>query len=232
MISGRQTYLQLHPPFQPTFDNFIVGLNEAVVQALQERISGGSGDSLLILGDSGMGKTHLLLAASALLQAKELPAVYFDATQTTPTEAKKWSELSDNHWLLLDNIHHIAGQRQLETALMACIEDAQVRRNYTLIGSSNLSAQQMKLVWPDLLSRLELLPLYPIQMPDDEVLLNIIQDRAAIVGFEIPDHIGRFWLTRLPRDPGSWIAAYSRLEQAILEQGRMLTRELASECSK
>ena len=232
MISGRQAYLQFHQQFQPTFDNFMVGSNAAVVRALQARISAKSGDSLLILGDRGMGKTHLLLATCALLQAKELPVVYFNATQMMPAEANKWSELSDNHWLLLDNIHHIAGQRQLETALMACIEEAQMRRHYTLIGSSHLSAQQMQLAWPDLLSRLELLSLYPLQMPDDDVLLKIIQNRAAIVGFEVPDRIGHLWLTRLPRDPGSWIAAYSRLERAVLEQGRALTRELASECAQ
>lgn len=61
----RQLILDLLPEAPPTFDNFVAGSNEDALTGLAAWLATGKPGTLLLLGEAGSGKTHLLRAGNA-----------------------------------------------------------------------------------------------------------------------------------------------------------------------
>lgn len=63
----KQLLLNIQPPAAPSFDNFICGQNDEVLNSLQAMLRGETSTQFMYLwGESGSGKTHLLLSAQTL----------------------------------------------------------------------------------------------------------------------------------------------------------------------
>ncbi|HEY0907335.1 MAG TPA: DnaA/Hda family protein [Methylophilus sp.] len=63
----KQLLLNIQPPAEPGFDNFIVGHNQEALHSLHQVISGAAPTRFIYLwGEPGSGKSHLLLAAQSL----------------------------------------------------------------------------------------------------------------------------------------------------------------------
>lgn len=63
----KQLLLNIQPPAAPGFDNFIVGQNQEALASLHAVLAAQAPTRFLYLwGESGSGKSHLLLAAQAL----------------------------------------------------------------------------------------------------------------------------------------------------------------------
>lgn len=66
----RQLVLELSKPPAPTLDNFVVGRNAAVVQALRDVVDAPRGETMIVdtmiylWGEAGSGRTHLLRAVA------------------------------------------------------------------------------------------------------------------------------------------------------------------------
>lgn len=63
----KQLLLHIQPPAEPSFDNFIIGLNAEALASLQAVLHQQTSPRFFYLwGASGSGKSHLLLAAQAM----------------------------------------------------------------------------------------------------------------------------------------------------------------------
>lgn len=63
----KQLLLNIQPPAAPGFDNFIVGQNQEALASVQAVLDGAATTRFVYLwGESGSGKSHLLLAAQAM----------------------------------------------------------------------------------------------------------------------------------------------------------------------
>lgn len=224
----KQSYMTFNMRWQPTLDNFIVGPNDVLLRVIQEQLQSDKTRGLLLWGDAGVGKTHLLLAIGHALRMQNMQALYLDLGQLEAQEAEALAALAATDWVLLDNVEKIAGQEALEHALMFCFNECQMQgRRLMCAGNRPSAGMDFNLV--DLQSRLRLLHAYRISGLDDESLLAVLHKRASAVGLVLPNELGRWLLTHLPADSGSLIAAYDNLERTALEQGRRLTVRFASE---
>lgn len=226
-LKSRQTYLTFDLQWRFSFDSFVSGPNEPLLQALQARIQEGDKQNLLFWGEAQNGKTHLLLATQKAMMECALKTLYLDIKTLEATETEVLMDPGSVDFLLLDNIESLAGKPELERALMVCFDQSQ-GLGRTLVCTSDRPPLEMNLRLADLASRLQLLALYRLDLLMDDDLINMLRKRAAHTGLVLPDDLSHFLLRRLPRTPGSLIAAYEQLERVALEQSKKLTIRLAS----
>lgn len=234
----RQGYMTFGMQWHPTLDNFVTGPNQKLLELLHNQIQLGGGKGLFFWGDVSVGKTHLLQGVYEALKARDVQAVYLDMAMLQPREIEALPDLvQTNDWLLLDNVHSLSEQSSLrqdvsqvalERALMVCFNEIQTAGR-TLVCASSQPPPGIGLKLADLSSRLQSLSVYRLHRPSDDDLTEVLRKRAAAAGLSLPDSLIRYLLTHLPRDPGSLIAAYDRLEQVALAQKKQLTIYLARE---
>lgn len=60
----RQLVLDIRPPVEPDFDNYVAGANAEALERVRSLAAGGRGEAIVYLwGEPGSGRTHLLRAA-------------------------------------------------------------------------------------------------------------------------------------------------------------------------
>jgi len=216
-----QHLLPIHSERQPDFDNFVAGANLSVVESLKLFIQRPAGRGILIHSSSGLGKTHLLLAAQLVLQRKNR-VVYLDAARLGLPDAEE--DRFEADWLLIDNLQLTVGRSAAERMLVECFE-----LSNQLICTSDQPVEALAFDLADLNSRLQLLAQYALTSPDEQTLLQILDERAAARNIRLPAQIGRYLLSRLSRTPGVLVAVYDLLERTALERKQKLTLSLAAE---
>jgi DnaA family protein len=61
----RQLVLDIGPPVEPDFDNYVAGPNAEALERVRSLAAGGAGEAIVYLwGEPGSGRTHLLRAAA------------------------------------------------------------------------------------------------------------------------------------------------------------------------
>ncbi|TWH64749.1 regulatory inactivation of DnaA Hda protein [Azomonas agilis] len=208
-----------------TLVNFYPGAN-AVALGYVERLASPQvswTDELIYLwGGIGVGRSHLLQAAC--LQADE----WADLTLYLPLEqlAHYGPSLLDNleqaDLVCLDNLDAVAGDPQWELALFHLfnrLRDAGRR----LLLSASLSPRALPIKLPDLRSRLTLALVFQLHPLSDEDKLRALQLRASRRGFNLPDDVGRFILSRGGRSMTALFDLLEQLDQASLQAQRKLT---------
>ena len=92
-----------------------------------------------------------------------------------------------------------------------------------------MPAQQLPIVLPDLLSRLQSGLLYQLVELDDEDKLLALQLRAKKRGLDLPDSVGEFILLRAERNLSTLMQILDELDHRSLQQQRKLTVPLVKE---
>jgi len=92
-----------------------------------------------------------------------------------------------------------------------------------------MPAQQLPILLPDLLSRLQSGLLYQLVELDDEDKLLALQLRAKKRGLDLPDSVGEFILLRAERNLSTLMRILDELDHRSLQQQRKLTVPLVKE---
>ena len=92
-----------------------------------------------------------------------------------------------------------------------------------------MPAQQLPILLPDLLSRLQSGLLYQLVELDDEDKLLALQLRAKKRGLDMPDSVGEFILLRAERNLSALMRILDELDHRSLQQQRKLTVPLVKE---
>ena len=177
---------------------------------------------VLVVGDAGTGKSHLLEAACAAASAggdgvafapmRDWRSQHIDAIR-----GLGWSGL-----VCIDDVDAIAGDRAWEEALLALVEEATSRQARILITAGAVPSN-IPFVLADLRSRLSAATLYRLQELDDESRARALRRHASGRGIEIPDDVVGYVLTRHRRDMPSLVALLDRLDHHSMARQRRLT---------
>lgn len=217
-----QTPLALRFDSCMDFARFYVAGNEEAVAALIQLARGTGGTQVHLWGETGHGKTHLLHATCALAHATGRRTLYLPLTTPPANDADIFDGLDAFDLVCLDDVDVIAGNPGLETALFHAFNRLSQKRGH-LLTSARTPPAQLAIALPDLKSRLAwgvALRLNPLA---DDDKLAALTARAQQRGLDLPQVVGRFLLTRCPRDLPSLWALLDRLDQASLAAGRPLT---------
>ena len=183
-----------------TFDRFIVGKSNEFAHAAALAVAekpGKNYNPLFIYGNSGLGKTHLLLAIGQSIHSRTPAAkiVYVKgddftnelvhAIQTGSTEEFR-AKYRSADLLLMDDIQFIAGKQQTQNEFFHTFNSIYEAGNQIVI-TSDRPPLEMATLDDRLRTRFEWGLMADIQPPDLETRMAITRNKAAQLGLILSD---------------------------------------------
>ncbi len=185
-----------------TFENFVVGSSNKFAHAAAMAVSRTPGyvyNPLLIFGNSGLGKTHLLLAIGQYIHetAPEKKIVYIKSEDFTNdiVHSIREGSMEDFHQryrsadlLLMDDIQFIAGKTSTQEEFFHTFNTL-FESGKQIVVTSDRPPMEMKTLEDRIRTRLEGGLMADIQPPDIETRMAITRNKAALLGMMLPDDV-------------------------------------------
>jgi len=223
-VKGLQLPLGVQLPDTASFETYYAGPNAEAVAAVRSTLATGAPPLLLLYGPPGTGKSHLLQAltraaarsaACAYVPLRELHAEGAAAGDTL-------DGLERAQLVCLDDADAVLAQPDWALALLRLLDALRAGGGRAVIGAP-AAPERLVLQLPDLRTRLSQAAIYGLKPLLDPDRTGLLLERARARGLELPEDAARHLLARLPRDPGSLVAAIDRLDRALLSAQRKPT---------
>lgn len=211
----RQLILDLLPESPPRLDNFVAGGNGEALTGLAAWLAPESREpSLLLWGEAGAGKTHLLRASGAHYSdaAVDPDLAGIDSNATELLQA-------------VDNVEALSGDGQI--ALFNLFNRLRAAGG-RLLTAATLPPRQLALR-EDLRTRLGSGLIYRLQALTDSEKIEALSAQATARGLRLPADALGYLLARAPRDMRSLSALLVALDRYSLEHKRAITLPLLRE---
>ena len=188
-----------------TFDNFVVGPSNKYAHAAAIAVAEKPGklyNPLFIYGNSGLGKTHLLLAIGSAIHAKNPKAkiVYVKGDDFTndlvhAIQVGGGEDLRAKYrsadLLLMDDIQFIAGKQQTQEEFFHTFNTL-YEAGKQIVVTSDRPPMEMNKLEDRIRTRLEWGLMADVQPPDLETRMAITRNKAAQFGVVLPDEVVTF----------------------------------------
>ena len=186
-----------------TFDNFIVGNSNKFAHAAAMAVAKAPGKAynpLMIYGNSGLGKTHLLLAIGQYIEEnspktpdlKYLKGDEFTVQLVESIKAGKAEEFRQKYrnvdLLLVDDIQFIAGKEATQEEFFHTFNNIYEAGHQIVITSDRPPVENTTLD-DRLRTRFEGGLIADVQPPDLETRIAITRNKAALLGMVLADDI-------------------------------------------
>ena len=187
-----------------TFDTFVVGPSNKLAHAASKAVADHPAQNynpLLIYGDSGLGKTHLIYAIAnvirrndpnariAYVKGDELTNELVRASQEGPHKAAEMREkYRQADLLLVDDVQFIAGKKQTQEEFFHTFNTL-YESGRQIVLTSDRPPSEMTMLEDRLRTRFEWGLLVDVAPPDFETRLAIIRNKAVLLGLELPDKV-------------------------------------------
>lgn len=209
----RQLTLDLLPEAPPCLDNFVAGGNGEALTGLATWLAPDCREpSLLLWGEAGAGKTHLLRASDAR---------YSDAA--TDPDLAQLDESASFH--AVDGVEALSERGQI--ALFNLFNRLRASGGRLLTSASQPPRQL--LLREDLRTRLGSGLIYRLHALTDSEKIEALTTQAAARALRLPPDALNYLLAHAPRDMRSLAALLSALDRYSLEHKRAITMPLLRE---
>ena len=190
-----------------TFETFVVGPSNKLAYAASKAVADHPAQNynpLLIYGDSGLGKTHLIYAIAnvirrndhnsriAYVKGDDLTNELVAAIQAGPSKTAEMREkYRQADLLLVDDVQFIAGKKQTQEEFFHTFNTL-YEAGRQIVLTSDRPPSEMTLLDDRLRTRFEWGLLVDVAPPDFETRLAIIKNKAAILGLELPEKVANY----------------------------------------
>jgi DnaA-homolog protein len=212
----KQIPLQIPLPLGPaplrSFGTFEPGLNAAAVELMRDLALPAA--PVYLWGPAGSGKTHLLHALAHRCHAAGQAVGWFEAGQPIP-----WTGQPDWALVVIDDCDHLQTDEQ-QAAFALFVEAA--THGVQVAAAGRVPPVDLALR-EDLRTRLgwgHVLALQPL--PDEHTRAALCRE-AQRRGFQLPDEVMDYLLTRFPRDLAHLMPLFDRLDEFALSLARPVT---------
>ena len=185
-----------------TFETFVVGPSNKLAHAASMAVAEHPAQNynpLLIYGDSGLGKTHLLYAIANVIRKNDPAAkiVYIKGDEfinefVELVRANRGSEFRAKYreadLLLVDDVQFVAGKEQVQNEFFHTFNTL-YESGRQIVLTSDRPPSEMTLLDDRLRTRFEWGLLADVTPPDFETRLAIVKNKAALLGMDLPDKI-------------------------------------------
>ena len=185
-----------------TFDTFVVGPSNKLAYAASVSVAEHPAQNynpLLIYGDSGLGKTHLLYAIANVIRRNDPKAkiVYIKGDDFINEfieliRAGRGNEFRAKYreadLLLVDDVQFVAGKEQVQNEFFHTFNTLYESKKQIVL-TSDRPPSEMTLLDDRLRTRFEWGLLADVTPPDFETRLAIVKNKAALLGMDLPDKI-------------------------------------------
>jgi len=190
-----------------TFDTFVVGPSNKLAYAASVAVAQHPAQNynpLLIYGDSGLGKTHLIYAIAnvikknsenakiAYVKGDDFTNELVAAIQAGPNKTAEMREkYRQADLLLVDDIQFIAGKKQTQEEFFHTFNNL-YESGRQIVLTSDRPPSEMTMLEDRLRTRFEWGLLVDVAPPDFETRLAIVKNKSAILGLDLPDKVAVF----------------------------------------
>ena len=185
-----------------TFDTFVVGPSNKLAYAASQAVAEHPAQNynpLLIYGDSGLGKTHLLYAIANVIRRNDQNAkiVYIKGDQFTnelidAVRSGKNFEFRDKYrnadLFLMDDIQFIAGKDATQEEFFHTFNSLYENKRQIVLTSDRVPGDMVRLE-DRLRTRFEWGLIVDVQPPDYETRFIITREKALELGIELPQDV-------------------------------------------
>ncbi len=204
------------------FETLVAGNNELAVGIARQCALGQGEQQLLLWGDHGYGKTHLLQACCQLAGSQQRTVCYLPVTEILGADVQALTDLEQLDLICLDDVDTMLGRPHWELALFDLINRCR-ERDARLIMSSSQAPEQWYIGLRDLASRLQWGPVFQLKALSDEQKIIALQLRANQRGMQLPDNVAQYLLSHFPREQFTLFEHLDQLDHASLSLHRKLT---------
>ena len=188
-----------------TFETFVVGPSNKLAYAASMAVAEHPAQNynpLLIYGDSGLGKTHLLYAIANVIRQNDPAAkiVYIKGDDFINEfieliRAGRGSDFRAKYreadLLLVDDVQFVAGKEQVQNEFFHTFNNL-YESGKQIVLTSDRPPSEMTQLEDRLQTRFEWGLMVDVAPPDFETRLAIIKNKAALLGVQLPDDISSF----------------------------------------
>lgn len=218
----RQLVLDLMPEAAPSFDNFVAGSNAETLTGLAAWLAPGNDEPVLLLwGEAGAGKTHLLRACTTAGMTTCMTSC-FDC-RTDPDLAGLSEE--EHAFYAIDEVGALSEAGQIR--LFNLFNHLRTQRGRLLVAACQPPAQLR--LREDLRTRLGSGLVYRLHALSESEKIAALAAQAAARGLRLPPGALDYLLARAPRDMRSLAALLVALDRYSLENKRAITLPLLRE---
>ncbi|MEG3637702.1 DnaA/Hda family protein [Magnetococcus sp. PR-3] len=231
-------------PLDPvlSWENLVVGDHNAIAANGVRQLQAATVPGLILTGDAGVGKSHLLQAAvaSVRLEHGEQSAVYLDLATLSKhlaNQPKEHSEALLSRFIdrygrcrlaAIDELELLEGTPALQEGVLYLYNRLRAVGGH-LLGAGRIDPSSMAGLRDDLRSRLLWGPVLHIDEPDEASLDAIMDKLASDRQLRLSEAVRHFLLMRLPRQVPEFARTIERLDKEALRQQRPITVPLAKE---
>lgn len=199
-------------------DFVVTSSNEKAYRMLEAWPNGrelGFAKLMLLCGPEGSGKSHLTHIWEEKHQAQRWEANFL----TLPGDCIRYG--------IIENIDLIEDEESLLHVINACLDSP----SYMLLTSA-FPPMQMRVILPDLYSRLQAIPVAQIEAPDDDLMQVLLEKQCSDRQLRIGGDVLRYVIARMDRSYYAIRAMAEKLEALSLSMQRPITIPLLKkECS-
>ncbi len=211
----KQLVLDIGLASDPTFHNFEVGENRAVLEHLQVWLEGtGALVPTYIYSHSGAGKSHLLRAAAHALQQQGGRVGWLDASSfDAPAFHPAWTAvLMDDVHLYNAELQHTAFNWLINAQTYAC----------RMLAAGSVAPTDLSLR-EDLRTRLGWGNVFYVHPLSEHAQRGVLRKAAADRGLALGDEVLDYMLKRWSRDLGSLMEWLNQMDRYALQTRRPIT---------
>ena len=196
-------------------DFFVSGSNQTAVAALNDW-SRWPLAKLILLGETGSGKTHLTHVWANETEARIVPANRLGDYDLT--------EVSQGA-VAIEDLHLIS---PTDETLLFHLHNMLAQSGTPLLLTSALSPTEQKFTLPDLGSRMQGTSVVMLDAPDDALLGAVILKRFSDLQLNVAPNVVPYLLKNIERSFDAAHRIVDLLDRAALRENRAVTRSLAA----
>ena len=219
---NKQLALAIKINDEATLEDFNWSANILLKQQIDYMLTLNTDKFLYLWGAVGSGKSHILQGICQSIP-RDLSGIYLPLKMLKPWGPQAIEGLEDQDLICIDDIDEISGDAVWEEALFHLYNRVKDAERGVLVISGLTPPPQLPIVLPDLKSRLSWGLVFQLNELDDETKINTLRLHAAKRGFELPELVGQFLLSRCSRNMHDLFDALNRLDEASLAAHRKIT---------
>jgi DnaA family protein len=218
-VNNAQLPLIFKHPNRNSFENFIIGENEALIESLKTFSE--SDECLYFLwGEKTSGKSHLLQALVNYTKKPNNSIVIINSKELLARENISILELFDT--ILLDEIEILAGHSIGEEHLFNWINEAK-QFHKKIIISSQISNKDKQWKLPDLKSRLISGRTHQLLSLKRNETIKIFSREAKFIGINIDEKVLSYLKLNCPMNLGFLMSLLNQLDNITLIKKKKVT---------
>lgn len=212
--------LQLRTPAR--LEDYVFAGESPLPGLLKGQLRPGGEPLILLHGETGSGRTHLLTAQCSEAQQAGLAVAYLPCSEIAGLSPEMLDGLHQLDLVAIDDVEQLAGNPGWERALFNLFNLARDAGCRLLIASTS-PAGQLPLTLADLRSRLSWGVTYRLKPLDDEQRRQLLKNLASRRGLNMPDEVARYLVERHERDSHALARLVERLDRDSLAEQRRLS---------